>query len=418
MIRILHTADWHLGHRLYDRDRTPEHRGALNWLLKTVEAEAVDLLIVAGDVFDVTNPSNQAKELYYDFLARLVRTGCAAAVIVGGNHDSPGLLDAPRGLLRQLRLHVVGAAGAPAGERVFSLECGTGQVVVAAVPYLRERDLRTSQFGESSTDRLDRLREGIRQHFVDIAAAAEEQRADPSAPIVATGHLFAAGATDSEEKNSYIYQADEQNIAAAHFPSCFDYVALGHVHRAQHVGTFDHVRYSGSLLPLTFVEGQAARSVCLVELGPAGSPVVTRKIGVPTQRTLVRLHAPLEEVKAGLQHAAAAATGEGLRPWAEVRVRTDVAIPNLREKLDRVIREAQPTSDGRPAVELLRISTERLTPRADAGAPDDIRQLDELLPTDVFGQLCARQEVTAAARADLAADFADLYSWVQEQEEL
>ena len=107
-MRILHTSDWHLGHRLYDRDRTAEHTAALAWLLDTIAHEKVELLVVAGDVFDTMNPSNAARQLYYDFLGKLPATGCRAAIIVGGNHDSPSLLDAPLGLMRNQNLHVVG----------------------------------------------------------------------------------------------------------------------------------------------------------------------------------------------------------------------------------------------------------------------------------------------------------------------
>ncbi|NJB86379.1 exonuclease SbcD [Lewinella marina] len=417
-MRILHTADWHLGHRLYTRDRTPEHRAALQWLLRTVEEEAVDVVIIAGDVFDVTNPSNQAKELYYEFLAGLVKTRCASAVIVGGNHDSASLLDAPRGLLRALQLHVVGAAHTDASERVLPIRCAAGELLVAAVPYLRERDLRSAQFGEGSTDRLQALREGIRRHFTEIAEAAREMRQDPGTPIVATGHLFAAGAADDEEKKSYIYQADENNIEAAHFPDCFDYVALGHVHRAQRIGDNDRIRYAGSLVPLTFVEGQASRSVCLVELGRAGEAVRTRKINVPAARTLLRLHATFAEVKDRLREAVRELPPPpALQPWVEVRIKTDTPIPNLREKLYAVIREAAGDTPDAAPVDILRISTERQTARPGGQADDTPRQLDELQPVDVFEQLCEREAFPADHRDGLKNDFRELYNWISEQDE-
>ncbi|WP_420461302.1 exonuclease SbcCD subunit D C-terminal domain-containing protein [Neolewinella sp.] len=414
-MRILHTADWHLGHRLYNRDRTPEHRAALDWLLQTVDAERIDVVIVAGDVFDVTNPSNQAKELYYDFLARLKHTCCTSAVVVGGNHDSPSLLNAPRGLMRALQLHVVGAADTAAEERVVCINCGEEELVVAAVPYLRERDLRTARFGESPEDRETALRDGIRRHFEDIAAAAVALRSGEQVPIVATGHLFAAGATDDEEKKSYIYQANENNIDAGHFPDCFDYVALGHIHRAQSVGGKDHVRYAGSLVPLTFVEGQAARSVRIVELGRAGAVVRTRKLPLPGSRPLLRLRYELAEVKERLRQAVAERDPNLLTPWAEVRVLTDEPIPNLREKLIDVVRRAQADPGGELAVELIRVSRERLTPRAgDDPRREEQRQLDELDPLDVFTQLCGRNDCSAEAATALRQDFLELRSWVNE----
>ena len=418
-MRILHTADWHLGHRLYNRDRTPEHRAALDWLLQTVQAERIDVVIVAGDVFDVTNPSNQAKELYYDFLARLKTTCCTSAVVVGGNHDSPSLLNAPRGLMKALQLHVVGAADTAAAERVVCIHCGEEELVVAAVPYLRERDLRTAQFGEHAEDRETALQQGIRRHFEEIAAAAVELRSGKQVPILATGHLFAAGATDDEEKKSYIYQANENNIDAGHFPACFDYVALGHIHRAQSVGGKDHIRYAGSLVPLTFVEGQSDRSVRIVELSRAGEVVQTRKLPLPGSRPLLRLRYELAEVKERLRQAVTEVDPNLLTPWAEVRVLTDEPIPNLREKLIEVIRKAQSDASAAPAVELVRVSRERLTPRAgEHTSREEERQLDELDPLDVFSQLCERNDCSKEVARSLRHDFLELRNWVNEEAEV
>ena len=417
-MRILHTADWHLGHRLYNRDRTPEHRAALDWLLQTVESERIDVVIVAGDIFDVTNPSNQAKELYYDFLARLKTTCCTSAVVVGGNHDSPSLLNAPRGLMKALQLHVVGAADAAAKERVVCIHCGEEELIVAAVPYLRERDLRTARFGETTEDRETALREGIRRHFEEIAAAAVDLRSGEQVPIIATGHLFAAGATDDEEKKSYIYQANENNIDAGHFPDCFDYVALGHIHRAQSVGGRDHIRYAGSLIPLTFVEGQSARSVRIVELGRAGGVIQTRKLLLPGSRPLLRLRYELADVKERLRQAVTQCDPNLLTPWAEVRVLTDEPIPNLREKLIEVVRKAQPEPTGALAVELVRVSRERLTPRVGEHASrEEERQLDELDPLDVFTRLCGRNNCSTEVATALRQDFLELRSWINEAAE-
>lgn len=461
-VRILHTADWHLGHRLYDRDRTPEHRAALAWLLDTIEAEAIDLLVVAGDVFDVTNPSNQARELYYEFLGQLARTNCAGAVIVGGNHDSPSMLDAPKDLLKSLNLHVVGAARTPVqGEvvKIVSRKHPAERLLVAAVPYLRERDIRKAKFGETSEERLVGLQEGIRSHYQEVAAAAEALRDDPATPIIATGHLFAGGASDHAEKSSYIYQADEHNIEGGQFPAVFDYVALGHIHRAQRVGGQERIRYCGSLVPLTFVEGQMIRSVRIVELGKAGEPVVSRQLSVPYFRTLLRLKAGLDEVKQALRNAAVAhqqqPIAEGLNaanqapeilrskarlntqearislpssvsplpgtegeaflaPWAEIRITTDEHLPNLRQTLLDTLAEVTTQPGPKPPIELLRISQERLSP-APAAAPLEKRQLDELQPEEVFAGIVAADGYSAERTAELLADFRHLRNWMNDE---
>jgi exonuclease SbcD len=414
-MRILHTADWHLGHRLYNRDRTPEHRAALDWLLQTIETAKIDLLIVAGDVFDVTNPSNQAKELYYEFLAGLKQTCCASAVIVGGNHDSASLLDAPRDLLRALDLHVVGGADTCVSKRVFTIRGQKGKAIVAAVPYLRERDLRKARFGESNEERLTALQEGIERHFTDIAAAAQELRGGEAIPIVATGHLFAGGASDDEEKKSYIYQADENNIEASRFPACFDYVALGHVHRAQHVGGQDRIRYAGSLIPLTFVEGQRPRSVRVVELGAAGAPVSSYKLPLPFFRPLLRLKAELKEVESRLIAAVKVCEPTQAVTWAEVRVKTDSPLPNLRDKLVKVIEKAHDDPTTPLPIELVRISRERITPLTTAEREEEVQQLDELQPKQVFAQLCTGCELPAGEIEQLLEDFVVLHNWWSER---
>ncbi|TXF91183.1 exonuclease subunit SbcD [Neolewinella aurantiaca] len=425
-MRILHTADWHLGHRLYDRDRTPEHRAALAWLLETIEEENVDVLIVAGDIFDVANPSNQARELYYEFLGQLARTKCAAAVIVGGNHDSPAMLDAPKEVLKWLNLHVVGAARTQVQEEVVLIAKPGNEAVdliVAAVPYLRERDIRRAKSGETSEERLMGLQEGISNHYREVAAAAESVRKNPETPIIATGHLFAGGASDHAEKKSYIYQADEHNIEGGQFPKVFDYVALGHIHRAQRVGGAEHIRYCGSLIPLTFVEGQQVRSVRIVDIGKAGEPITSRQVNVPYFRTLLRLNAELDEVKQALRTAAVAHrnTPKALNnslptSWAEIRIKTDEHIPNLRQTLLEVIADATEAGSDGPAVEILRVSQERLTP-APAAAPAEKKQLGELDPEEVFSGIITADGYTPERATELMADFRNLRNWMNDAAE-
>ncbi|OAV44701.1 exonuclease SbcCD subunit D C-terminal domain-containing protein [Lewinella sp. 4G2] len=422
-MRILHTADWHLGHRLYNHDRTPEHAAALQWLEGLIEREAIDVVIVAGDVFDVSNPSNQARQLYYQFLSRLLATDVAAAIVVGGNHDSPSMLDAPREVLQELNLHVVGAARSQVQSQVVTIrtnrEGEEEELIVAAVPFLRERDVRSAKFGESPDERMTGIKQGIQDHFTEIGAAAVATRSANTVPILATGHLFVGGATDSEDKKSHIYQADENNIDAGNFPNCFDYVALGHVHRAQSVNGQDNIRYCGSLVPLTFVEGMSDRSVRIVDIGKAGEPVSSRKIPVPTARKLYRLHGTLDVVKAKLRAAVAEhlnREGEDiLTPWAEVRVLTDDRIHDLPEQLAATVLEVAAPEPVREPIKFLRRSQERLSP-APAAAPQQTKQLDELSPVDVFQLLCAAEELSEEVATEVLTDFRDLINWKQDQD--
>ncbi|NJC26390.1 exonuclease SbcCD subunit D C-terminal domain-containing protein [Neolewinella antarctica] len=422
-MRILHTADWHLGHRLYDQDRTPEHTAALAWLLELIELEKIDVVIIAGDIFDVTNPSNQARELYYGFLSGLLKSSVKGAIVVGGNHDSPSMLDAPRQLMQALNLHVVGAARSQVQDQVVKLGWGEGldeeELVVAAVPFLRERDVRKSKFGETTEERKEALRQGIQAHFEAVAEAAKSARSDDTVPIVATGHLFVGGATDAEDKKSHIYQADENNIEAGQFPDCFDYVALGHVHRAQSIDGNERVRYCGSLIPLTFVEGQRQRSVRIVDVNKAGEPISTRKVFVPSSRPLHRLHGEWPKLEKDIQTLVAdwkASDRQGLLAWGEVRIKSDELIPNLREKLADCVREALgDDADGEP-IRFLRASRDRLNP-APASAQKEMRELDELEPADVFKIVCEAEDLSPALTEEVTQDFRALINWHQDQDQ-
>ncbi|HMM60433.1 MAG TPA: exonuclease subunit SbcD, partial [Candidatus Rifleibacterium sp.] len=151
-MRVLHTSDWHLGRSLETFKRYEEFESFLGWLTQTIIDRQVDALVVAGDVFDNTAPPNRAQELYYRFLAGLAGSCCHHVIIVAGNHDSPSFLDAPREILRAISVHVIGAAGENPEDEVITLKnrlTGEPLAVVCAVPYLRDRDIRSVEAGET-----------------------------------------------------------------------------------------------------------------------------------------------------------------------------------------------------------------------------------------------------------------------------
>ncbi|NRA49197.1 MAG: exonuclease subunit SbcD, partial [Phaeodactylibacter sp.] len=256
-MKIIHTSDWHLGQKLLHNDREQEHRLALQWLLETIRKEKADGLIVAGDIFDIGNPPNYARSLYYQFLRNLLNTECRHVVITGGNHDSPAMLNAPRELLQALNVHVIGAAGEGPEDEVVVWKSPEDEIeaVIAAVPFLRDRDLRYSVAGETGLERVAQIKTGIRKHYDRVADHIAGHYDIASVPVICTGHLYASGASASGKQDN-IYIGNTENIDAQHFPDLFDYVALGHIHRAQKVGGLEHVRYSGSLIPLSFSETQ------------------------------------------------------------------------------------------------------------------------------------------------------------------
>ncbi|MTB51498.1 exonuclease SbcCD subunit D C-terminal domain-containing protein [Lewinella sp. W8] len=415
-MRILHTSDWHLGHRLYDRDRSEEHAAVFDWLLEVIDREGVEVLIMAGDVFDTMNPSNTARGMYYDFLGRLRRTNCRAAVIVGGNHDSPSLLDAPAELMKYLDVHVIGGARPQVADQLVRIprdDTSETALWVAAVPYLRDRDLSYSVAGEGVEDRILRVRTAIREHYRNIGEAITAASADDAAPIIATGHLFAAGSVDADDKASHIYLADKQNIEARDFPEIFDYVALGHIHRAQRVGGLDNIRYSGSLIPLTFGEAAGLQQVLLVDLPGRGTAPEITKIPVPRHRQLTTVRGELASVKQALgQLAVEPRLDQHLLPWLDVRVLSDHPLPFLREDLLELLTR----EDGTRGADILRLSVERRREEDESSTMLPARDLEELDPEDVFYALCqGNAPVQREDYPELLASFRELLNWMNDK---
>lgn len=275
-LTILHTSDWHLGRRLYGRMRYEEFEAFLSWLQETISAHKVDVLIVAGDIFDTMTPSNRAQALYYEFLGKVSKLCCEHIVIVAGNHDSPTFLDAPSKVLKFLNVHVIGTACDDLNDEVLVLDAvdGTPHCIIAAVPYLRDRDVRGSHAGESADSKDTNVIKGIRAHYDEVASIAKARQEHLSdahqrhIPIIATGHLFAAGSKTTEDDGVRdLYVGSLGQISADMFDECFDYVALGHLHVPQRVGGCEHIRYSGSPIAMGFGEAKQQKQVLLVEFG-------------------------------------------------------------------------------------------------------------------------------------------------------
>ena len=342
-MNILHTSDWHLGQSLYGRRRHDEFRLFLDWLADTLRREAVDVLLVPGDIFDSGLPSNQAQALYYGFLCEAAKGPCRHVVITAGNHDSPSFLDAPQPLLQALNVHVVGHARTPEEEVLLLRDSeGRPELIVCAVPFLRDRDLFRASPGDTVDDRDALLAAGMAEHYRRCAERAEQLRAEaasaspgapalpalPTLPVVAMGHLFAAGGiVDEDDGVRDIRVGSLGQVHADIFPESFDYVALGHLHRAQKVNGREHIRYSGSPLPMGFGEAAQQKKVCLVTC--EGRSVSVRQLDIPLFQKLEKLSGDLPELEAGL--AELSLRGEPV--WVEVLFTGPGVASDLRERL-------------------------------------------------------------------------------------
>lgn len=296
-MRLLHTSDWHLGHLFHGRRRDAEFREFLGWLRNVLHGKKVDVLLVAGDIFDTNTPGNTCAAMYYDFLSAVIRDGsCRRIILIGGNHDSPSFLNAPAGLLdRAFHIKVFGCAAEDPADEVVVVPGDDGEpaMIVGAVPYLRDADLHFSTWGETPEERDAAQRRGFREHYRRVAEKAESIRAGRPIPFVLTGHFAAAGAPVYENDGVREFVGGLKLATDEDLPPSADYIALGHIHQAQAIGGKEHIRYSGSPLRMSFSD-RREREVELVEF--SGRTAQITPLPVPQTRRIVTFEGKWEEI--------------------------------------------------------------------------------------------------------------------------
>ncbi len=288
-MRILHTADWHIGQRLHERQRINEHKDFLNWLLDTIQEKRIELLLVSGDIFDTALPSAEATNLYYSFLYRLFNETDAYTVIIAGNHDSPRHLDAPREFLKMGRIHVVGLTNEPA-DCVVEIPADNPTIAIAAVPYLSENELPHVSY-ESEIEKQERYRERLKSFYQDCVSNMSE-----NLPKILMGHLFVhGGSVGDSERNIQIGGATA--IEANDFPDNVDYVALGHLHRPQSMKGKEYpIQYAGSPIPLRFNEASYQKKAFLLEFSEDNNLIRNDEINIPIFKELITLEGNEEHI--------------------------------------------------------------------------------------------------------------------------
>ena len=405
-MRVLHTSDWHIGRTLYGRKRYEEFEAFLTWLAETIRQNEIDALLVAGDVFDTSAPSNRAQELYYRFLCRVAASSCRHVVVVAGNHDSPSFLNAPKELLKALDVHVVGSSTSSPEDEVLVLrnERDAPELIVCAVPYLRDRDIRVAEAGESVEDKERKLIDGIRTHYAAVAALAEQKREEFGAdiPIVGTGHLFTAGGqTVDGDGVRELYVGSLAHVTAGIFPACFNYLALGHLHVPQKVSGSETIRYSGSPLPMGFGEAKQQKSVCQIEFHSTAASV--QLIDVPVFQRLERVKGDWD----GISNLILELSATDSQGWLEVIYDGTEVIGDLRERLEAAISGTQ--------MEILRIKNNRIIDRV-LGQIHEEETLDDLNVNDVFERCLAVHDVPEEQRPELLRAYQETVSSLYEDD--
>lgn len=344
-LQLIHTADWHLGQTFFGYDREVEHDAFLRWLTDLLTERETDVLLIAGDVFDVANPSAGAQRRFYHFLKEANRLNPALQiVIIAGNHDSAIRLEAPNPLLEELNTTIVGVV-----RRTDSGEIDLDSLLIPlrnkerkrealclAVPFLRQGDYPPTD------EPHDTYIAGIDRMYKQLFTYADAKR-EPKEAIVAVGHLHATGAELSDDDRSErIIMGGLESVSADTFDARIAYTALGHIHKAQRVGGREAVRYAGSPLPMSFSEKNYRHQVVAVEIEEG---LVTRiePLEIPRVVGLIRIpetpQIPEEVLRCLSDLPASDSCDEKVWPYLEVRVLLTEPDPTFRHRVEEAIRD-------------------------------------------------------------------------------
>ena len=363
-MKILHTSDWHLGQSFMGKSREEEHQAFLTWLLQTIEEKNINVLIVAGDIFDTGTPPNYALELYYNFLTKLSLSNCENIIITAGNHDSIATLKAPKQLLKALNIHVITSGDENESEIVKIYNKDELEGIVCAVPFLRDYVVRKSVNAHTMNDKESSLTEGIKEHYNHVYKEALAVADTKNIPIIATGHFTTVGSKTSDSERE-IYIGGTLDIDSSFLSQNFDYVALGHLHNNQKVGC-EYVRYSGSPIPLSFSESTSQKKVNIVEF--ENKIMRVTELNIPLHRPLLVLRGDISLILKDFENVDDKST------WIEV---------HLNDKnpfhANQVIRDKAQELE----LILLAVKIDR-TEKAAYSEDFDVISLEELNPLEVF----------------------------------
>jgi exonuclease SbcD len=369
-MKIIHTADWHLGQYFYEYDRKAEHIRFTAWLKDIVRKFSADILLIAGDVFDGPNPSAESQRNYYTFLHEITRINpLLQIIIIAGNHDSAARLEAPNPLLENMNVIVRGVVKRTANGDIdyenLIIPLNTRGYCLA-VPYLRQGDFPNHEnYSKSIKAMYDNLYE--------IADA--KRNSNKSIPIIAMGHLQATGSEISEnDRSERTIIGGLECVSPDAFSDGITYTALGHLHRGQRVSGHDNIRYSGTPIPMSFAEKNNKQGVVFIEIGESSIHIehieyedTVKLLSIPQNPRL--LHDVLLEIKE---------LPEGditdKSAYLEIKVLITEPEPSMRHQIEEALKGK--------AVRLARISATTLE-KKEKNKTATLKELQEISPMDI-----------------------------------
>ena len=402
-MKILHTADWHIGKKLHKHELSEDFDLFMEWLCGQITTLEIDLLLISGDIFDLANPSSEARRQYYRSLKRLRKLNCRI-ILTGGNHDSPAMLDAPKDILKELDMHVIGGLPEDPEDLIIPIKGKSGEteLVVAAVPFLRDADLRSAAEGNTYEDRLEAIRQGIKTVFLNAAEICQTKY--PGIPAVAMGHLFAAGAETSKSERD-IQIGNQAAFNALQFGNYFQYLALGHIHKPQRINAAVPAFYSGSPLPLSFSERKDEKRVLILDTETGWEP---ENIPIPVFRSLIKMSGNLEQIQQKLE-----------APGEKRELDSLIELEMLEENYDatRLILLEEIVSDFNiPGFEIVKHRANFKNKLRGAGEIYQSHQLEDLNPREVFQELIATHTYDSETKNEILGAFDELLEEVRQNE--
>ena len=414
-MKIIHTADWHLGQKFYFQERYEEQEHFLTWLIQVIKNQEIEALLLCGDVFDVENPSHQAQELYYGFLVKAMQQNeHLQIIIIAGNHDSGRFLTLPQEIFKvfktpsaQHRIHVVGQQPQAETPRIIPLynQKGVLKAQVAAIPFLKERELRPqAQGGESFAERQNQVRQSLKNYYDQALKAIATLDPQHHSHWIALGHLYARGGERDQRANRIHFEMADTLWEDDLNPN-WDYLALGHLHRPQQIGQNKPIYYSGSPIPMDFNEHNYPQIIKILDLGEQGQ-IKIKNLEVPLRYPLRWARGPENVLK------------EQVLKWAKrnqpylIKLEVEVSgfQPNLEAEWTAFLKEQA------PQIQLLKMK--QLPSEANNHNPiEDLSnqgQLQDYQPQELFDLLLAYQRKDENVQVRLRQTFTELLSRMSE----
>ena len=403
-MKVLHTSDWHLGQQFYEHDRVQEHQYFLDWLVETLCSERIDLLLVAGDIYHTATPPSSAEQQLYQFIKQ-AKQACPELhiVIIAGNHDSANRIETAKPLLKQFDTHVIGRYDKAFPEScLINVETANGKAQVVAMPFLRPADVTL----DTQNDKA--YQQGVAQAYQSIVALCD----DEAAPIIVMGHLHAKGGTISEDSERNISIGGFDAVTAEVFTDKADYVALGHLHKAQVVAKCDAKRYCGTPMPMSFSEKNYQHQVLVCEFNGKTCESVN-PLYTPRLRDLIVLPekggADIESLCAAIEQLDLA--DYQASPYLRLRLNASETDSQFREKISASLKNKDILFCGIERVQDTQVQDDEVIFQ-------DLGQVEKLNPLDLL-ELVYKQQVDTeqALPANLADCLAEVLIDMEEEEQ-